>query len=666
MRIGRLLLSAALAASAFGASDVGGVGSLFEAKLTPEQKLEHAVSRLTFGARPGDLEEARKLGVEKWIELQLHPERIAENPALELKLKPLETIRMESADVLHLYFAPVRMAGMMMAPVRINELLPGDQFRKVYNGTAEERREAINALDPEKRAKVLPQLPDNVLVGLPDIRALRDEAVAQQQKDRQAEQRRLRPPLTDLLDPQQREIALNGSPEKRSALFASLDPEKLQKVAAALPPNALSGNPELRRMGMMARQPQQVALGDLREAKVYRAIYSNRQLQEELADFWFNHFNVYEAKGQPDRVLLGSYERDAIRPHVLGRFKDLMLAVAHHPAMLYYLDNWESMSSDVFQIGPFAPGQFGGSQILSRQAHGLNENYGRELLELHTLGVKGGYTQQDVIAAARCFTGWTIRQPNEKPEFVYAAFMHDTEEKSVLGHKIAAGGGESDGLQVIDILAHHPSTARFISTKLAQRFVADDPPPALIDAMARAFTKTDGDLRAVLETMFMSREFFSKGAWQSKIKSPLEMVVSAARAVGADATDAFALAQNVADMGEPLYSKEPPTGYKDGADTWLSTANVMARIRFAEALVKGGVPGVKVDLARFTDKDRASIVRELLGREPSAQTLAADQSRAGSHTGKIRHRVLQGLSGFGAGRKPHHEFTRISEEVTLC
>ncbi len=401
-------------------------------------------------------------------------------------------------------------------------------------------------------------------------------------------------------------------------------------------------------MGMMTRAPMQVVSGDLQEAKLYRAIYSNRQLEEVLADFWFNHFNVYEGKGQPDRVLLASYERDAIRPHVLGKFKDLLLAVARHPAMLYYLDNWESMSPDVFQIGPFAPGPFAGVQQLARQSHGLNENYGRELLELHTLGVNGGYTQQDVIAVARCFTGWTIRQPNQNPEFVYAAFMHDTGEKTVLGHKIAAGGEEGDGLEAIDILAHHPSTARFISTRLARRFVADDPPPALIDAMARTFTKTDGDLRAVLETMFTSREFFSKGAWQSKIKSPLEMVVSAVRALDADALDTFMLEQSVTDMGEPLYLKEAPTGYKDGADTWLSTANVMARIRFAEVLVEGKILGVKVDVSRFAGKSRAEIARELLGREPSAQTMTA---------------LEKGMEGMDLGTdcKPCHQLTRISD-----
>jgi uncharacterized protein (DUF1800 family) len=216
------------------------------------------------------------------------------------------------------------------------------------------------------------------------------------------------------------------------------------------------------------------------------------------------------------------------------------------------------MSPDVFNIGPFAPGPFAQPQILARQAHGLNENYGRELLELHTLGVNGGYTQQDVIAVARCFTGWTIRQPNQKPEFAFAAFMHDTDEKTVLGHKIPAGGGEQDGLQVIDLLAHSPSTARFISSALARRFVADDPPDALIDRMVHTFIKTDGDLRAVLETMFMSREFFSEGAWQAKIKSPLELVVSAARALDATASDSFALAQRISEWASRCIPGRPP------------------------------------------------------------------------------------------------------------
>src|SRR5260370_40105254 len=303
------------------------------------------------------------------------------------------------------------------------------------------------------------------------------------------EMRRMRPPLNELLEPRQIQVALHGTAEERAGSRSSVDTEKVTKIAAALPPDALASQPDLRRMGAMLRSPQQVVIADLREAKLYRALYSNRQLEEVLADFWFNHFNVFEGKDRV-RAMLASYERDAIRPHVLGKFKELLLATARHPAMLYYLDNWQSMSPDVFEIGPFAPGPFGPMQPFNRQAHGLNENYGRELLELHTMGVNGGYTQQDVIAVARCFTGWTIRLPNQKPEFAFAAFMHDGEEKTVLGHKLPAGGGEQDGLQVIDILVHHPSTAHFISMKLARRFVADDPPAALVERMARTFTKT--------------------------------------------------------------------------------------------------------------------------------------------------------------------------------
>jgi uncharacterized protein (DUF1800 family) len=627
-----ILAFAAAAVAANSASPGGQTGGRFDIKLSSEQKIRQALNRLTFGARPGDVEEIRRLGVEKWIEMQLHPERIAENALLAQRLKPLESIRLDNAAIFKQYY-PQFPPG-MVRPVNMNELLPGELMRKVYNGTAEQRRATLLALSPEVRAKVLSIAPATVVEDLPDLQKEQAEARKKVQEERQAEMRRLRPPLSDLLTPDQVRIATRGTPEQREALFDSLDPEKLERVAASLPPGSLAGRPDLRRAAEMSRFPQNVVLSDLREAKLYRAVYSNRQLEEVLTDFWFNHFNVYEAKGQ-SRGLLAAYERDTIRPHVLGKFKDLLLATAHDPAMLTYLDNWESMAPDAFDIGPFAPGPFGGGQrFFGRQAHGLNENYGRELLELHTMGVNGGYTQQDVIAVARCFTGWTVRQPGVKPEFVYAAFMHDSGEKTVLGHTIAAGGQEQDGLQVIDILARHPSTARFISTKLARRFVADDPPPALVERMARTFTKTDGDLRAVLETMFTSKEFFSEGAWLSKIKSPLEMVVSAVRALAGDVDDSVALAVKVGEMGEPLYGKEPPTGYRDVADAWLSTANVMARIEFAGALAQGRVPGVKVTAARFEGSDAASVARALLHREPTEQTMAAiDKGLAGRTLG---------------------------------
>jgi uncharacterized protein (DUF1800 family) len=593
----------------------------FDKKLSKDQQIIHALNRLTFGPRPGDIEEVRRVGLEKWVELQLHPERIAEDPVLESRLKPLETLRMTSAELIEKF--PNVPPGLRVF-VPLTELLTPQQIPRVMNGTAEERQKFLATLDPEKRRQVMAMLPPQQFAAIPELQKEAEGARQAQQEERQKEMRRRMPPLSDLLTPDQMSTALRGSPEQITELFSYLDPAKRAQVAAAMPQQNLAQFPELRRQAYALRQPQQVITGDLKEGKVFRALYSSRQLEEALVDFWFNHFNVYENKAQ-DRVLLAGYERDAIRPHVLGHFKDLLLATARHPAMLYYLDNFESISPGAFDIGPFAGAAGNMAQQLSRMARGLNENYGRELMELHALGVNGGYTQQDVIAVARCFTGWTIRQPNTNPEFVFAGFMHDTGEKVVLGRKIAAGGGEQDGLQVIDILAHHPSTARFISRKLAQRFVADDPPQSLVDRMAQTFTKTDGDLRAVLETMFSSTEFLSEGAWMAKVKSPLEMVVSAARASGAEVTDTFTMVQRIADLGEPLYNKVEPNGYPATADAWLSTAGLLGRIHFASSLASGQVPGVKLNAARFEGQDASSIAKGLLGREASPETAEAIQ-----------------------------------------
>jgi uncharacterized protein (DUF1800 family) len=620
-----VLASAAMALAAIAATTTD---NPFQTRLSADRRIVHVLNRLTFGPRPGDVDEVRKAGVEKWIDLQLHPDRISENPALDAKLKPLETLRMEPAQIIKDY-SPMRVAPPFTP---LTELLPGDQFRKVMNGTAEQRQKAIAALDPEKRSKVLAMLQPDTLEGLPELQKEAEAARKAQNEQRQKEFRSRMPQLNDLLNPDQMQMAYRGNTEQLTELFAYFEPARRIQIAGALPPNSLSAFPELRREAMKQRQPQQAVIGDLREGKIYRALYSNRQLEEVLVDFWFNHFNVYEGKNNVNlRPLMASYERDAIRPHVLGHFKDLLLATARHPAMLYYLDNWESVSKDAFEIGPFAPNVEQVARQLARQAHGLNENYGREVMELHTLGVNGGYTQDDVINVAKCFTGWTIRQPNTKPEFVFAAFMHDMGEKTVLGHKIPAGGGEQDGSQVIDILAHHPSTAKFISKQLAQKFVADEPPPALIDRMALTFTKTDGDLRAVMQTMFASPEFFSEGAFQAKIKTPFEMVISAIRSLQATATDAFGLAQKISDLGQPLYGKLEPTGYPLTGDSWLSTSSLFGRINFGTALASGQIAGVKLDATKLPANDPAAIARALLGTDPSPETTEAIQKGLEGH-----------------------------------
>jgi uncharacterized protein (DUF1800 family) len=600
------------------AAFLGDAGGPFDTKLSKDQQILQALNRLTFGPRPGDIEEVQRLGVDKWIELQLHPDRIPENPMLEARLKPLETLRMQPEEILKEY--PLIPPGVMLPNVQ--EFTGNGQLQRLTTGSEEQRKAFLATLDPDKRRRILTFVSPQSFAGMPDLQKEIEDARKAQQEEQMKEARRRMPPLSDLLNADQMSTAMRGNPEQLTALFNFLEPGKRQQVAAALPPQALAQLPEMRRLGMRLRQPQQVVGNDLKEGKVFRAIYSNRQLEEVLVDFWFNHFNVYEQKAQ-DRPLLSSYERDAIRPHVLGHFKDLLIATARHPAMLYYLDNYESISPFAFEIGPFAGAALGLATQLSRQARGINENYGRELMELHTLGVDGGYTQKDVIEVARCFTGWTIRQPNTNPEFVFAAFMHDAGEKTVLGHKIAAGGGEQDGLQVLDILAHHPSTAKFISRELAQRFVADDPPLALVDRMAQTFTKTDGDLRAVMETMLTSAEFFSQGAWQAKVKSPLEAVASAVRALEGEAADSFTLAQRISDLGEPLYNKLEPSGFPNTDQAWLSTASLLGRMNFATALASGQIPGVKVDTSRLDGKDSTAIAHSLLGRDLSPQTKAA-------------------------------------------
>jgi uncharacterized protein (DUF1800 family) len=370
---------------------------------------------------------------------------------------------------------------------------------------------------------------------------------------------------------------------------------------------------EVMEMYPAERRPVVVA-AQLQAARVTRAVMSERQLEEVMVGFWFNHFNVYAQKG-PVRWMVPAYEREAIRPYALGRFRDLVLATARHPAMLFYLDNWVSTRADfVVPGGPNA-----GRRL------GLNENYARELLELHTLGVDGGYTQQDVIEVARCFTGWSIDRPQQGGGFVFRPLAHDRGTKRVLGQAIAAGGGQEDGERVIDILVRHESTARFVSAKLARRFVSDDPPAALVERAAATFRRSDGDIRAVLATIFTSPEFWSAEAYRAKIKTPLEVVASAVRAldgriVAAGAGEnvragGISLARAVGRLGEPLYEAQPPTGYPDRAEAWVNSGALLGRMNFALGLARNRFPGARVDVPGFlvgTDRSRPAQVLDRL------------------------------------------------------
>jgi uncharacterized protein (DUF1800 family) len=376
---------------------------------------------------------------------------------------------------------------------------------------------------------------------------------------------------------------------------------------------------EIREQYPLERRPARI-VAELQTARMLRAVASERQLQELMVDFWFNHFNVFAAKGEV-RWYLTAYERDVIRSHALGRFGDLLRATARHPAMLFYLDNWLSRRPGYTpRLGPDAG-----------RATGLNENYARELMELHTLGVDGGYTQADVTEVARAFTGWTIERPREDARFVFRQAVHDTGDKRVMGQAIR-GGGQRDGEQILDLLAAHPATARFVAGKLVRRFVADDPPPALVERVAAAYRTSGGETRAMLRVIFASPEFRADETAGAKIKKPSEFVASAARAVGAtaDTRGAQALARAAAEIGEGLYEAGPPTGYPDRAEAWVNPGALLARMNFALALVEGRVPGVQTDLAALVsgaDRARPEAVLErllaaLLHGRASAQTRA--------------------------------------------
>jgi uncharacterized protein (DUF1800 family) len=487
----------------------------FQRKLSKEQQAEHLLARLTFGARPGDVDRVKQVGIKNWVRQQLNPAGIEESAALREQLAALPTLGLSTSELVRRYPTP----QILTAVAAGRMALPEDpELRQLYTRLSQRYKARI---DRKKDGK---------------------QEQEQDQEGRREE----------------------GFLRKRLNAMTTTERSKLLANVA----------------------PQQAIANELTEGKIYRAVLSERQLEEVMTDFWFNHFNVYLEKGA-DRWLTTAYERDAIRPHVFGRFGELVKATAQHPAMLFYLDNWTSTAE-----------QPRGRAAAGGRRRGINENYARELMELHTLGVDGGYTQKDVQEVARVFTGWSIENPREGAAFRFYPRAHDQGEKTVLGKRIAAGGME-EGLQVIELLSRHPSTARHIARKLAQRFVADEPPQALVDRMAATFTKTDGEIAAVLRTMIESPEFFSSGAYRSKMKSPLEMVAGALRATEAKITNALPLAQAIAGMGQPLYRKAEPTGYSNNGEDWLNSAGLLARMNFAVALSENKLAGVRIDATKY-------------------------------------------------------------------
>jgi uncharacterized protein (DUF1800 family) len=580
------------------------------ARLSEDQRIFHVLNRLGFGARPGDLDKVRTIGIENYINQQLLPEKIADGVA-EAKVQSLATLNMTTAELYEKYPQP----NQLLQQLQRRGELPADL------ATARENRvkgnaNATPAPQPEKGGAAM-----------------------------------------EMPAPMTKEGTTSNVPAQPNTPNVSANPLDNEKYREVLRQYYEKNGLQL---------PQRI-VGELQASRILRAVYSERQLQEVMVDFWTNHFNVFVGKGV-DRWLLTSYDRDTIRPNALGKFSDLLLATAKSPAMLFYLDNFQSVS-------PNAPSGFRGGQqrpraqqpdsllgllmgarrdrLLDRnpnmrqqpganlpqqrpanpqrQRRGINENYARELMELHTLGVDGGYTQKDVQEVARCFTGWTIFAPRgagaavagmtgetareNAGSFFFNARVHDDGEKIVLGHKIAAGGGIKDGLTVIDILAHQPATAKFISAKLVRHFVADTPPETLVAKVAATYQKTDGDLREMLRTIFFSPEFNSQAAYRAKIKRPFELAISAVRTLGADTNGGPQFHQWIARMGQPLYGFQTPNGYSDTAEAWVNTGALLERLNFGLALASNRIPGTRVDLKRLaaeSESDKTKVMDHFL------------------------------------------------------
>ena len=584
-------------------------------KLTEEQRIVHVLNRLGFGARPGDMERVRRVGLQNYIEQQLNPSSI-DDSVLEARLKSLPTLRMSNGELLAKYPQPAQLlrrlqrAGQLppdlAALVQQRQQGQGQQAQPGQQNMAQDDKAMQDKAGP-------PSVDAERIVGEAQNAQVNPQAAKQQAQD---------------ADPQRRAY--------RQAVFQYMKENGLEN-------------------------PQRI-VGELDSSRVLRAVYSERQLQEVMVNFWENHFNIYAQKGA-DRWFLTSYDRDVIRPNALGNFRDLLEATAKSPAMLFYLDNFQSMSpnaqmnraqfrrqtNDAAGAGPMRPGGlFGGTRMRDGEARarqqaamarqqqpgqagqqprppqqrvkrGINENYARELMELHTMGVDGGYTQRDVQEVARAFTGWTIYQPrgggiygdaagqdSRAGTFFFAPRLHDDGEKTVLGQKIPSGGGVADGERVLDILVAQPSTAKFIATKLCRYFVTDNPGPALVQRVADAFHKSNGDIKTTLRAVFSSPEFNSPEARRAKIKTPFELAASAIRTLGADTDARPALVQWIAKMGEPLYGYIAPTGYPDTADYWVNTGALLERLNFSLALVSNRIPGTRVDLSKFVGQEADS------------------------------------------------------------
>ncbi len=712
-----------------------------------EGRVLHALNRLTFGPRPGDVAAVEAMGLTTWFDMQLNPSKI-DDSALDGRLAAFPAMQLPQQELLARY--PSQQMIKQMAMGNRQAALgngPGARYRQmgaVGSGMPADPVEraiysdemAFYKVQQEKQAEKkdvgAPASESGTMAGdtmtasagqapAPIERrapsgttgaaasggdtAAPDYAAIAAGNDASSATAML--PKSDLADP-------NQAPDQHveqlfkdieAAKIISLAPDERMRKVIGMAPNdfvafrqSLSAaevaqftqglGPQQREIFAAMQNSTRMIGAEEMQVRLLRDIYSNRQLEAVMTDFWLNHFNVYVRKNQNEPYLIPAYERDVIRPNALGKFEDLLVATAKSPAMLMYLDNWQSIGPDsqAAKQGPGNPRRFTrpvqfGTQPVQPQNpqakaalkdRGLNENYGRELMELHTLGVNGGYTQKDVTEVAKVFTGWTVVPPQQGGgfQFQFEERRHEPGTKTVLGKAIKENG-MNEGLEVLHMLATSPATAKFVSTKLAVRFVSDDPPAALVDQMTQSFLASDGDIKTVLRTMFDSPEFWAPAAERSKVKTPEEFVVSAVRASGATVNNSLALVQALDKLGMPLYGMQTPNGYSWMSEPWVSTGALVSRMNFALVLSGDRLPGIRTDWTRLLGEqnkpvemasadgmiDPEAAAKEkkleqiLLGQPLSDKTRTAVLGQSNDSTAAIQAaKEFQGGGGGGLGK----------------
>jgi uncharacterized protein (DUF1800 family) len=607
-------------------------------QLKGDERMLQALNRFTFGPRPGDLEAVRTMGLDAWFEQQLHPQALDET-ALNQRLAQYPAMQWTVPDLL--YRVPsgaiIRqaIAGKVDIPQKgtLHAVYENQMYRQQQKKAEKEQQKTAQAdqaqaamgqspaMSPQEgQTTAMDSSPGGgAMVGnspamnsgvtqpapLTPATAVATDAMSQPNVPAFAS--------ISALAPRDRVAHLQQmQPAEFDAFMHSLKGAQRNQLAADM-------TPDLREALEDLENPQRMVAEELMAERLTRDIYSSAQLQEVMTDFWLNHFNIYLRKNEETPYYLASYARDTIKPNALGKFEDLLGAVAHSPSMLLYLDNSESMGPDSPAAERAKVQQSRNPGKNKKADEGLNENYARELMELHTLGVNGGYTQADVTQVARILTGWTVNQPQRGGGFEFNENRHEPGAKKVMGTKFK-DDGEREGEELLHFLVTRPATAQFISRKLAIRFVSDDPPQALVDRMAKTYMSTGGDIAAMLRTLFHSPEFWAASDYRAKVKTPLEFVVSAVRASNADVQNFQPLENALRQMGMQLYGCIPPTGYKWVASEWVSTGALVDRMNFALNLAANRLPGVRVS---WSDQPEDANVGLTADSAPDAQTAPA-------------------------------------------